>query len=169
MTDIMPSPQPRFVSGTVNGYYCFVDSNPAAGNELKIYTIAPENLNYFIDVASAGLEALTAADVIVEESESKGGNSSVSRYPGDPNPYNRSNTPRKIMKNRQVFHGRALPGKSFVLAESSADDTGETRQFTYVGDLRALHALMVGHLKKDVKFIHNNGAAEFISAPASDP
>ena len=158
MIETMPSP--RFVEGTVGGYYLYVDSNPAAGNELKIWTIAPENLNYFIDVAGAGLEPQTSSEVVVATTQSKGGNASVQRYPGDPNPFTRSNTSAKIMKNRTVRHGRALPGRSFTL-----DDGTELRQFTYQGDLRALHALLVGNLKMDVKFTHYNGAWEKISAP----
>ena len=153
-------PSPRFVSGTVGGYYLYVDSNPAAGNELKIWTIAPENLNYFVDVAGSGLEPLDSSDVVVAETSSKGGTTKVSRYPGDPTPFTRANTSAKVMKNRTVRHGNALPGRSFTL-----DDGTEMRQFTYQGDLRALHALLVGHLKMDVKFTHYNGAWEKIAAP----
>ena len=153
-------PSPRFVSGALGGYYLFVDSNPAAGNELKIWTIAPENLNYFVDVAGAGLEAQTSSDVVVAETNSKGGNTTVRRYPGDPSPFTRSNTSAKIMKNRTVRHGSALPGRGFTL-----DDGTERRSFTYQGDLRALHALLVGHLKVDVKFTHYTGAWEMINKP----
>lgn len=156
------SPTPRFIEG-VSNYYKFVDSNPAAGNELSIWTIAPENLNYFVDVAGAGLEQQSSAEVVVAESASKGGNASVSRYPGDPSPYSRANTSKKIMKNRTVRHGGALPGRSFIL-----DDGTEKRQFTYQGDLRALHALLVGNLKMTVKFTHYNGANEIISPAAGD-
>lgn len=157
-TETMPSP--RFVDGTIGGYYLYVDSNPAAGNDLKIWTIAPENLNYFIDVAGAGLEPQTSGDVVVNTTATKGGNASVRRYPGDPTPFTRANTAKKVMKNRTVRHGSALPGRSFTL-----DDGTELRQFTYQGDLRALHALLVGNLKMDVKFTHYNGASEFITAP----
>ena len=153
-------PSPRFVSGTVGGYYKYVDSNPAAGNELAIWTIAPENLNYFVDVAGAGLEPADSGAVTVADSESKGGTTTVRRYPNDPSPFSRSNTVKSIMKNRTVRHGNALPGRSFIL-----DDGTERRQFTYQGDLRALHALLVGNLKMDVKFTHYNGATELITAP----
>ena len=158
MTETMPSP--RFVEGSLGGYYLYVDSNPAAGNELKIWTIAPENLNYFIDIAGAGLEPQTSSDVVVAETVSKGGKSPVRRYPGDPTPFQRSNTSAKVMKNRTVRHGNALPGRGFTL-----DDGTELRAFTYQGDLRALHALLVGNLKMDVKFTHYNGAWEMINAP----
>lgn len=154
-------PTPRFVSGVAQ-YYKYVDSNPAAGNELAIYTIAPENLNYFIDVAGAGLEPQTSAEVVVAESNTKGGNASVQRFPGDPNPFSRANTAKKIMKNRTVRHGSALPGRSFILESEE-----EKRQFTYQGDLRALHALLVGNLKMEVKFTHYNGANEIIT-PAGE-
>ena len=157
MTETMPSP--RFATQE-GGYYLYVDSNPAAGNELKIWTIAPENLDYFIDIAGSGLDQRDSADVVVAETNSKGGTASVRRYPGDPSPYNRSNTSSKIMKNRTVRHGNALPGKGFTL-----DDGTERRQFTYQGDLRALHALLVGNLKVNVKFTHYNGAWEMINAP----
>ena len=155
-----PMPSPRFIEGTLGGYYKFVDTNATFGNALTIWTIAPENLNYFIDVAGAGLEASTAQDVVVAQSNSKGGNASVRRYPGDPAPFNRANVAKQIMKNRVVRHGNALPGRRFIL-----DDGTERRQFTYQGELAALHALMVGHLKKDVKFTHYNGSSEFITAP----
>ena len=157
MSEIMPSP--RFATQE-GGYYLYVDTNPTAGNDLKIWTIAPENLDYFIDIAGSGLDQRNSADVVVADSATKGGNTAVHRYPGDPSPYNRANTSRKIMKNRTVRHGNALPGKGFML-----DDGTERRQFTYQGDLRALHALLVGHLKMDVKFTHYNGAWEMISAP----
>ena len=157
MTETMPSP--RFATQE-GGYYLFIDSDPAAGNELKIWTIAPENLDYFIDIAGSGLEQRDSSDVVVAESASKGGNATVRRYPGDPSPFNRANTSSKIMKNRTVRHGNALPGRSFIL-----DDGTERRQFTYQGDLRALHALLVGNLKMDVKFTHYNGATELITAP----
>ena len=153
-------PSPRFVEGTIGGYYKYVDSNAVAGAELAIWTIAPENLNYFIDVAGAGLEPQTSDTVVVAESLSKGGNASVSRYPGDPAPFTRTNTPKVIMKNRNVRHGNALPGRRFIL-----DDGTERRQFTYQGELASLHALLVGNLKMDVKFTHYNGAWEFINAP----
>lgn len=153
---------PRFVSGALGGYYCYVDSNPAAGNELKIWTIAPENLNYFVDVAGSGLELKTSSDVVVAETNSKGGNATVRRYPGDPTPFTRANTAKKVMKNRTVRHGNALPGRGFTL-----DDGTELRQFTYQGDLRALHALLVGNLKMDVKFTHYTGAWEMINAPSA--
>ena len=158
MTETMPSP--RFVEGSVGGYYLYVDSNPAAGNELKIWTIAPENLNYFVDVAGAGLEPQGSSDVVVAQTVSKGGKSPVRRYPGDPTPFQRSNTSAKVMKNRTVRHGNALPGRGFTL-----DDGTEMRSFTYQGDLHALHALLVGNLKKNVKFTHYNGAWEMIDAP----
>ena len=141
----------------------YVDTNPAAGNELKIWTIAPENLDYFIDIEGAGLDGRTSEDVVVAETNSKGGTASVRRYPGDPSPYNRSNTSAKVMKNRTVRHGNALPGRSFIL-----DDGTERRQFTYQGDLRALHALLVGNLKMDVKFTHYNGAWEMLSAKGAE-
>lgn len=151
-------PSPRFVEGAVGGYYLYVDSNPAAGNELKIWTIAPENLNYFVDVAGAGLEPVTSSDVVVAQTESKGGSTKVKRYPGDPTPFTRSNTSKTVMKNRTVRHGNALPGRGFTL-----DDGTEMRSFTYQGDLRALHALLVGNLKMNVKFTHYNGAWEMIN------
>ena len=164
----VPSPTPpnmatpRFVEGTVGGYYKFVDSNPAAGNELTVWTIAPENLNYFIDVAGSGLESQTSADVVTTQSQSKGGNAAVSRYPGDPAPFTRANAAKTIMKNRNVRHGNALPGRHFIL-----DDGTERRQFTYQGRLAALHALLVGHLKMDVMFVHYNGTTERIKAPSA--
>ena len=156
-------PQPRFVEGKVGGYYKYVDSNATEGNELTIWTIAPENLNYFIDVAGAGLEPQGSDDVVVALSESKGGNASVRRYPGDPAPYNRANVAKQIMKNRVVRHGNSLPGRRFIL-----DDGTERRQFTYQGDVKAVHALLVGNLKMEVKFTNANGAWEIISPKASE-
>lgn len=156
-------PKPRFVEGTIGGYYKYVDANATEGNELTIWTIAPENLNYFIDVAGAGLEPQGSEDVVVAMSNSKGGNASVRRFPGDTAPFNRANVQKQIMKNRNVRHGNALPGRRFIL-----DDGTEKRQFTYQGELAALHALLVGNLKMDVKFTHYNGSWEFITAPAAE-
>ena len=153
----MPSPSPRFVEGTIGSYYKYVDSNAPEGSELAIWTIAPENLNYFIDVAGSGLEPVTSADVVVTKSNTKGGSSSVKRFPGDNEPFNRKNVAKTIMKNRDVRHGNALPGRRFVL-----DDGTQRRQFTYQGELASLHALLVGNLKMDVKFTNYNGAWEVI-------
>ena len=151
---------PRFVEGTVGGYYKYVDADAVAGQELTLWTIAPENLNYFIDVAGAGLTPQDSSTVTNATSQSKGGSASVSRFPGDPAPYSRANVPKTIMKNRNVRHGNALPGRRFIL-----DDGTERRQFTYQGNLAALHALLVGHLKMDVMFTHYNGSTERITAP----
>jgi hypothetical protein len=153
-------PSPRFVEGAIGGYYKYVDSNAVAGAELAIWTIAPENLNYFVDVAGAGLVPQDSDAVVVTQSQSKGGNASVKRYPNDPAPFTRTNVAKTIMKNRNVRHGNALPGRRFIL-----DDGTERRQFTYQGELASLHALLVGHLKMDVKFTHYNGSWELISAP----
>ena len=158
-----PMPSPRYVEGTIVGYYKFIDSNAVAGAELAIWTIAPENLIYFLDVEGAGLLPQDSASVVVTHSQSKGGNASVSRYPGDPAPFTRANAPKTIMKNRNVRHGNALPGRRFIL-----DDGTERRQFTYQGDLASLHALLVGNLKMAVKFTHYNGAWEFIEPAASE-
>ena len=161
-----PSPNmatPRFVEGTVGGYYKYVDSNAAEGSELTLWTIAPENLNYFIDVAGAGLEPQDSGSVVVDKSQSKSGNASVKRYPGDPAPFTRANVPKTIMRNRNVRHGNALPGRRFIL-----DDGTERRQFTYQGQLASLHALLVGNLKVDVMFTHYNGSTERITAPSAE-
>ena len=157
-TNTMPSAQPRFVDGTIGGYYKYVESNPTEGDELILWTIAPANLNYFIDISGAGLEPAASVDVVVASTETKGGSSTVQRFPGDPNGFSRANTSKVVMKNRTVRHGRALPGKRFILE----DDT-EKRQFTYQGDLKNLHALLVAHLKMEVKFTHYNGAWEIIT------
>lgn len=160
----MPTKSPRFVEGG-RAYIEYVDTNAPVGSELRIYTIAAENLNYFIDVAGAGLEPKTAQDVSVAKSQSKGGNASVHRYPNDPNPYTRSNVEKTIMKNRSIRHGSGLPGRRFVLSEIGGDE--ESRQFTYVGPLFALHSLLVGHLKKDVTFTNYNGASEIIGSASA--
>ena len=162
---VLPSPSPtmaspRFAQGSIGGYTKLVKSEAAEGQELNIYTIAVENLQYFIDIAGAGLAVQGSSTVTNEQSQSKGGNASVSRYPGDPAPYTRANVSKTIMKNRNVRHGNALPGRRFIL-----DDGTERRQFTYQGNLATLHALLVANLKMDVMFAHYNGSTEFITAP----
>ncbi len=167
----MPSPTPRFVSGNnYGGYLKYTDTNAPVGSELNIFTIAAENLAYFVDVAGAGLEPQTGGDVVVTESASKGGTAKVHRFPNDPEPYNRKNVARKIMKNRDVRHGAGLPGRRFTLQERPVNpgDETETRTFTYQGTTTALHALLVGNLKKDVRFINSNGAWEMINKPAEN-
>lgn len=166
----MPSPTPRFTDGRNYGaYYKYVDETAIEGAELSIYTIAPENLNYFIDVAGAGLEPQTAAEVVVNQTASKGGSAKVRRYPGDDEPYNRNNVAKTVMKNRTVRHGAALPGRRFVLEEVTSDGSkGERRQFTYQGTVTALHAKLVSHLKVDARFINANGAWENIAKPAAE-
>tara|TARA_B100001063_G_C16685318_1_gene514002 strand:+ start:414 stop:908 length:495 start_codon:yes stop_codon:yes gene_type:complete len=157
-------PSPRFVDGANYGSsYKYVDANPVEGQELAIYTIAPENLNYFIDVTGASLELAGGSEVTNGSTTSKGGSSKVQRFPGDPDPYNRSNVARVIMKNRNVRHGSALPGRKFTLQELGSD--GETRTFTYQGTVTALHAILVAHLKVNVNFINYQGAWETIMAP----
>lgn len=166
----MPTPGLRFVPGANYGaYYKYVDETPIEGAELAIYTIAPANLDFFIDLTAAGLVPQTAQQVTTVQSASKGGNAQVRRYPGDTEPFNRSNVPRTIMKNRNVRHGAALPGRRFILEEVKSDGTqGERREFTYQGTVTALHAKLVAHLKVDVRFINANGAWENIVAPTSE-
>lgn len=152
-------PSPRFT--TENGPYLeFEDSNAVAGQELRIYTIAAENLDHFIDVAGAGLVLKTAQNVTIGTTNSKSGNSNVRRYPNDPNPYSRSNVARKVMKNRSIRHGNALPGRRFTLREIGVD--GQNRQFTYAGSLATLHSTLVTHGKVDMVFTNYNGASEVI-------
>ena len=160
-TTTMSTPSPRFVDGEAP-YIEYVDTNAAPGAELSIWTIAAANLDYFIDIAGAGLAPKTSTAVVVAQSLSKGGNVSVQRWPGDTAPCTRANVAKTIMKNRQVRHGNALAGRRFIL-----DDGIEKRQFTYQGDLHALHALLVGNLKVNVKFTNYNGAWEYITAPSA--
>lgn len=157
------APQPRFVGGNYGQYTKYIDSNATEGNALAIYTIAAENLDYFIDIAGSGLVIRASDDVVVAQSNSKSGTASVRRYPGDPEPFTRANVPKLIMKNRNVRHGASLPGRRFSL-----NDGIEKRTFTYQGELAALHALLVGNLKMEVKFTHYNGAWEIIKAAAAE-
>ena len=157
------TPQPRFATNDYGQYYKYVDTNAVEGSELTIYTIAPENLEYFVDIAGAGLGQITSEDVVNAQTNSKGGTASVQRYPNDPEPFTRANGPRTIMKNRNVRHGAALPGRRFNL-----NDGTESRTFTYQGNLTALHAMLVGNLKMQVKFTHYNGAWEIIAPAAAE-
>lgn len=165
----MSTPELRFVSGANYGsFFKYVDSAPPAGSKFAIFTIAPANLDYFIDVAAAGLVLQDSSDVVVSQSNSKGGTTQVRRYPGDDEPFNRANVARTIMKNRDVRHGAALPGRRFILEEVTGDGSeGQRRQFTYQGTTTELHAKLVAFLKVDVRFINANGAWESISAPAN--
>ena len=159
----MPTAQPRFVQGNYGQYTKLVDSNATEGNELTIFTIYIENLDYFIDVAGSGLVVTDSDDVVVTQSQSKTGTATVRRFPGDDAPFTRRNVPKMIMKNRQVRHGAALPGRRFTL-----NDGTELRTFTYQGELAALHAMLVGNLKMEVKFTHYNGAWEIIKPAAAE-
>lgn len=155
-------PSPRFTDGANYGTsFKYIDTTAVPGQELAIYTPAPENLNHFIDVAAAGLELQEAAAVVVDKSKSKSGNASVRRYPGDKSPFSRKNVARTIMKNRTIRHGNALPGRGFRLQEIGGDE--QFRAFTYQGNTTALHSILVAHSKVDLRFINSTGAWELIA------
>ena len=111
------------------------------------------NINYFLTTE------LTPDSVggVVNKTVSRRA-STVRRYKGDPAPYNRLGGDVQFMYDPGRIDLQTLPGKPFIL-----DDGTEKRQFTYVGDVKDLHAFLVGDAAMDLK-LYTTGAPYVITA-----
>lgn len=110
------------------------------GSNLSIIGEAA-NINYFVKSELVGASAGSVVNKPTNRKESK-----VRRYVGDPTPYTRPGGPLTYMYDPGRIDLQTLPGKPFIL-----DDGVEKRQFSYVGDVKDLHAWLVGEAAMDLK------------------
>ena len=82
------------------------------------------------------------------------------KYVGDPAPSTVTQHAVEFMYDPGRIDLQTLPGKSFVLSGG-----GEKRQFTYVGDVKDLHAYLLGDAAMDLK-LYTTGAPYVIAAAA---
>jgi len=128
------------------------------GNECTIYG-EEANINYFLanaldpDVVSGPTNQTASV-----------GASTRRQYPGDTSTISVSGSTREFLKDPSRSTGSALPGKSFVLAERTANGIGERRQFTFKGRIIDLHAFLRAEAGKDMWFYSNTGAKYKINA-----
>ena len=117
-------------------------SHTVDGATVKVYAIA-ENWTYFVtDTPDTGGAAVPVSWSM--------GSTTVRRFPGDPEPYQRAGSTGNRALPKTV--SRILPGQSFVLS-----DGVETRQFSYVGSLSRLYAYCLSAAKKDFTLISSTG------------
>lgn len=126
-----------------------------SGENFSIWGI-PANINYFI---SAVLVPDSAEGVVDKTSSVKA--HTRRRYVNDPAPINVAGHGRSFMYDPGRKVGNALPGFSFIL-----DDGTEKRQFTLEGDVKDLHAYLVGKLNNPTK-LYTQGAS-YVVTPAAD-
>lgn len=111
------------------------------------------NINYFLKTELSP-DSLTG---VVNKTTTRK-SAPVRRYVGDPAPYTRPGGSVEFMYDPGRIDLQTLPGKSFIL-----DDGTEKRQFTYVGDVKDLHAFLVGDAAMDLK-LYTTGAPYVITA-----
>lgn len=111
-----------------------------AGKDLAIIGEAP-NINYFLKTELTGDSVAGIVNKTTQRKESK-----VRRYVGDPTPWTRPSGEVQFMYDPGRIDLQTLPGKPFIL-----DDGVEKRQFSYVGDVKDLHAFLVGDAAMDLK------------------
>jgi hypothetical protein len=122
------------------------------GNPCTIYGEAA-NINYFL------ANELDPDQVSGPTNESVSVGAATRRqYPGDTTTVNVSGSTREFLKDPSRRSGSALPGKSFVLAERTANGIGEKRQFTFKGRILDLHSFLRAEAGKDMFFFSNTGA-----------
>jgi hypothetical protein len=122
-------------------------SHSIDGKTVKVYAIEA-NLTYFVtDTPVTGVAGAPITYAV------KG--STVHRFPGDPNPFNRAGFTAK--RSLPVARGRAIPGKPFVLSDGI-----ETRQFSYVGSLSTLYAYLTSSASRSFNLVSPSGASRQI-------
>jgi hypothetical protein len=130
------------------------------GNPCTIYGEAA-NINYFL------ANELDPDQVSGPTNESVSVGAATRRqYPGDTSTVNVSGSTREFLKDPSRRSGSALPGKSFVLAERTANGIGEKRQFTFKGRILDLHSFLRAEAGKNMFFFSNTGARYTIDQAA---
>lgn len=125
------------------------------GADFSIYCI-PDNFNYFVktDVVPDSEEGIVNKSSNVKSHSRR-------QYAGDIITINVAAHSREYMYDPGRKVGSALPGFSFIL-----DDGTEKRQFTLDGDVKDLHAYLVGDLKAETK-LYTQGA-RYVITPAAE-
>ena len=100
-----------------------------------------DNINYFLKTELTP----DSVDGVVNKQGNKKAHTRR-RYVGDPAPSNVSAHSYEFMYDPGRIDLQTLPGKPFIL-----DDGVEKRQFTFVGDVKDLHAFIGGDAKSDMK------------------
>lgn len=111
-----------------------------AGTDLAIIA-ETANINYFLKTT---LTPDSVEGVVNKTSRKKA--HTRRKYVNDPAPSNVQEHPYEFMYDPGRIDLQTLPGKPFIL-----DDGTERRQMTYVGDVKDLHAFLVGDAKMDLK------------------
>lgn len=111
------------------------------------------NINFFVKTE---LTPDSATSVVNKTSNKKA--HSRRKYVGDPAPASVSSHSVQFMYDPGRIDLQTLPGKPFVLVGG-----GEKRQFTFVGDVKDLHAYLVGDAAFDLK-LYTVGPPYFITA-----
>ena len=126
------------------------------GKELSIIG-ETANINYFLKTE---LVPDSVTGVVNKTTTRK--SAPVRRYVGDPSPYTRPGGSVEFMVDPGRIDLQTLPGSSFIL-----DDGTEKRQFTYVGDVKDLHAFLVGDAAMDLK-LYTTGAPYVITTASAE-
>lgn len=131
--------------------------------DVELFVYGEEaNLEHFF----GALEPL-AAQAAANKSVSVGSHSRK-RFIGDTQGHTVSAHSRTILVDPGAKNGNSLPGKPFVCVELDADgnqpEDGETRQFTYEGTFRDLHAQLVGTNARPMWLISPSGKKYKIAA-----
>ena len=114
------------------------------------------NINFFL---LSPMTPDSATDVINKTSTKKA--HTRRKYKGDTAPSNVSQHSYEFMVDPGRIDLQTLPGDSFVLKAS-----GETRQFTFVGDVMDLHAFLVSNAKYETK-LYTQGPPYVIAAASA--
>lgn len=126
-----------------------------------------ENLEFFL----TGVTPVVGVGGLDKEVDV--GGSRVSRYPGDPNPYNRKGGKRRIYLDKSTG-SVGTPGRRFWMEFTNPDDESqnEVRQFTCVGPQGLLRSQIKQRAAKDFVFRSASGKTWDILVlvpPLADP
>ena len=134
---------------------------PDADKDLYVYG-EQANVEYFLGTQTPLASGAAANKTLTITSHQR------KRFYGDTTPSTVSGHSRVILVDPGAKNGNSLPGKPFIVDELDENGepipSGETRQFTYVGAFRDLHAVFVGGATKDCWLISPAGKKYKIDA-----
>jgi hypothetical protein len=130
------------------------------GQPLVIYG-ETANINYFLngDLEPDTLDEPTTATATVKAHSRR-------QYPGDATTISVDSASREFLKDPTRKSGAGLPGKPFVLKETTSPN-GERRQFTYVGRWIDLHTFLSSEAAVDMFAYNYTGARSTIAATSA--
>jgi len=100
-----------------------------------------DNINYFVETELTP----DSIDGVENKTSTKAG-CNRRRYKGDPEPYTVKGHSYTYLYDPGRIDLQTLPGRPVILKAN-----GETRQFTFIGDVKDLHAWLVGDASYDTK------------------